>query len=114
MDLYIFPSLWFAMCKFYNKTHKSCSKIAHSKTTFIKGCAPVRDGNLVEVGVFPVEEVGVGPPDLGEELPVHGQLLHVRPVVLQPSVHPELPETDRVHLWIHGCFLHFWIVPRTF
>jgi len=45
----------------------------------------------VKVGVLAVEEVGVGAPDLGEELPVHGQLLHVRSVVLQPAVNPVLP-----------------------
>ncbi len=45
----------------------------------------------MKVGVLAVEEVGVGAPDLGEELPVHGQLLHVRPVVLQPAVNPVLP-----------------------
>ncbi len=45
----------------------------------------------MKVGVLAVEEVGVWAPDLGEELPVHGQLLHVRSVVLQPAVNPVLP-----------------------
>ncbi len=40
---------------------------------------------LVEEGVLPVEEVGVGPPDLGEELPVHRQLLQARLVKPQPG-----------------------------
>ena len=54
----------------------------------------------MEVGVLPVEEVGVGSPDLGEELPVHGQLLQVRPVVLQPSVNPVLPTIGAVDFLI--------------
>jgi hypothetical protein len=40
---------------------------------------------LMEKGVLPIEEVGVGPPDLGEELPVHRQLLQACPVKPQPG-----------------------------
>ena len=61
---------------------------------------PVGHGYLVKVGVLSVEEVGVGSPDLGEELPVHGQLLQVRPVVLQPSVNPVLPTIGAVDFLI--------------
>ena len=34
--------------------------------------------DLVEVGILAVEEEGVGPPDGGEELPVHCQLIKIR------------------------------------
>ena len=71
---------------------------------------PVRDGNLVEVGVLAVEEECVGAPDLVQELPVHGQLADQRRAVVdldqseasivsnqpitahQPLVAPVLPE----------------------
>ena len=43
---------------------------------------PVRDGNLVEVGVLAVEEECVGAPDLVQELPVHGQLTDERRTVV--------------------------------
>ena len=43
---------------------------------------PVRDGNLVEVGVLAVEEECVGAPDLVQELPVHGQLADQRRAVV--------------------------------
>ncbi len=43
-----------------------------------------RKKHLVEEGVLAVEEVGVGAPDLGEELPVHRQLLQARLIEPQP------------------------------
>ena len=53
---------------------------------------PVRNGDLVQIRVFPIEKECVGSPDLLQELPVHGQLInHVRLVELEPLVVPVLP-----------------------
>ena len=54
----------------------------------------------MEVGVLPVDDVGVRPPDAREELPVHGELGQARVVVAEPVVDPVLPEVavQRVHL----------------
>ena len=38
---------------------------------------PVGHGHLVQVGLRPVEEVGVGSPDPVQELPVQHQLVHL-------------------------------------
>ena len=37
---------------------------------------PIGHHNIVPVGILPVDEVGVWPPDPGERLPVEGELLH--------------------------------------
>ena len=54
----------------------------------------------MEVGVLAVDEVGVRPPDAGEELPVHGELGQARVVVAEAVVDPSLAEVaiQCVHL----------------
>ena len=37
---------------------------------------PIGHHNIVPVGILPVDEVGVWPPDPGQRLPVEGELLH--------------------------------------
>ena len=78
----------------------------------------VGDGDLVEVGVVAVEEVSVWTPDLLQELPVHGKLLHVGHVELDPMVDPELPEPfgdqDYCKNRLGGIYLIFWFVRNGF
>lgn len=61
---------------------------------------PVGDGHHVEVGVLAINEVGVRPPDAGEELPVHGELGQAGVVVAEAAVDPSLSEVavQCVHL----------------
>jgi len=68
---------------------------------------PVGHGHGVQVALLPVQDVGVGPPDLVEELPVHDELFEVlAAVVAQPLVAPKLSEVavhgERLLLLVHG------------
>ena len=72
-----------------------------------KSCSlPVGDSHHVEVGVLSVDNVGIWPPDSGEELPVHGELGQARVVVAEAVVDPILSEVavQCVHLppLVHG------------
>ncbi len=44
---------------------------------------PVWHRHLVQVALLPVDDVGVRPPDLVQELPVHGQLAQAGGVVAE-------------------------------
>ena len=63
---------------------------------------PVRHGDLVQVRLLPVDDVGVGTPDLVQELPVHGKLVEVSVVVKEPGVAPILSENKTFGTYVRS------------
>lgn len=52
------------------------------------------------MGLFPVDKIGIGPPDFFEKQPRHRQFFVARHFELEPAVGPGLPEVN-----VHRVFL---------